>query len=109
MSRPEVFLPSSFGKSLLMDRHAFAVWPNTKLNEIWFKEDNTVHTANPGVFLMHFWYVVFQQRIVPLLERDWPQFHSYKIEIQQGPGRWDFIRTEAYHVGMMNAFLKSDT
>jgi len=92
----------------ILDRTKFAVWPNTKLNEVWFKEGGMVHVASPGVFLMHFWSIVFQQRVIPLLERDWPQFHKYKIEIQQGKGHWDFVRAEAYHVGMMNAFMKSD-
>jgi hypothetical protein len=94
----------------LLDQNKFAVWPNTKLNEIWFKENDMTMTSTPSLFLLHYWYNVFQKRIVPILERDWPQFHKYKMEIIQGNGRWDFIRTEPYkiHVGMMNAFLKSD-
>ena len=57
---------------------------------------------------MHYWNIVFQERIIPVLEREWPQFEKYKIEVQQGPGRWDFIRTETYRAGAVNAFMKSE-
>ena len=93
----------------VMDLNKFAVWPNTKLDEVWFREDDMTMVSSPGVFLIHYWNIVFQKKVVPILEREWPQFNKYKIEAQQGQGKWDFIRTEAYHVGMMNAFMKSDT
>jgi len=99
---------ASFVFGYLLKKNKFAVWPNTKLHEIWFKDGNRVMVTSPGVFVMHFWKTVFQERVVPLLEREWPRFQNYKIDILQGPGKWDFVRTETYQVGMMNAFLKSD-
>lgn len=92
----------------VMDLNNFAVWPNTNLDEVWFKENGMTMVTSPGIFLAHYWNLVFQQKIVPVLERDWPQFNKYKISFQQGEGRWDFIRSETYQVGMMNAFMKSD-
>ena len=93
----------------VMDLNQFAVWPNTKVDEVWFREGDMTLVSSPGVFLIHYWNIVFQNRIVPILEKEWPQFAKYKIDVQQGQGRWDFIRNETYHVGMMNAFMKSDT
>ena len=92
----------------VLNINKFAVWPNTKLDEVWFKKDNMTYVASPGGFLMHYWNIVFQERIIPVLEREWPQFEKYKIEVQQGPGRWDFIRTETYRAGAVNAFMKSE-
>lgn len=94
----------------VLAQNNFAVWPNTKLEEVWFKENDEVMVSPPGYFLLRFWYIVFQKKVVPILERDWPRFEKYKIMVQQGEHNWDFIRTEPYNirVGMMNAFMKSE-
>jgi hypothetical protein len=92
----------------VMDLNKFATWPNTKLDEVWFREGGMTLVASPGAFLMHYWSIVFQGRIVPVLEREWPQYTKYKLEVQQGQGHWDFIRSETYRAGIMNAFMKSE-
>jgi hypothetical protein len=97
----------SFIFSALNDKNRFAVWPNKNLYEVVFRSEGRAQWVTPGQFMLIFWHEVLQKQVVPLLKRAWAGYDEfYKYTKENTP--WEFLETGKFHMGMVNAFLRSE-
>jgi len=97
----------SFIFSVINDKNKFAVWPNKNLYEVVFRSEGRAQWVTPGQFMLIFWHEILQKQVVPLLKRDWDGYDEfYKYTKENTP--WEFLETEKFHMGMVNAFLRSE-
>jgi hypothetical protein len=97
----------SFIFSALSDKNKFAVWPNKNLYEVVFRSEGRAQWVTPGQFMLIFWHEVLQKQVVPLLKREWAGYDEfYKYTKENTP--WEFLETGKFHMGMVNAFLRSE-
>lgn len=97
----------SFIFSKLNEVNKFAVWPNTKLYEIVYKTEGHAQYVTPGQFMLAFWHEVLQKQVVPLLKREWPRYPEF-YKYTKANTTWEFLETETFRPGMVNAFLRSE-
>lgn len=97
----------SFLFSVLNEKNKFAVWPNKNRCEVVFRTEGQAKWVTSGQFMLIFWHEVLQKQVVPLLKKEWAgydEFYKYtKVRTQ-----WEFLETPRFHVGMVNAFLRSE-
>jgi len=72
---------------VLNDQNCFAVWPSTKMYEIYFMDGDVPRYVTPSVFIFEFWNRVMIEQVKPLLEERWPRYNDYT--------RW--VTEKSYH------------
>ena len=102
---------------VLNDRNCFAVWPNTKMYEIYFMDGDVLRYVTPTVFIFEFCNRVMIDQVKPLLADRWYRYNDYTEWIvgksYHGMKKYDstevsyinsLMRTEVY-TDMKNAIL----
>jgi hypothetical protein len=98
---------ASFVFKVLNDRNCFAVWPNTKMYEIYFMDEDVPRYATPATFMLEFWNRVMVKQVKPLLKERWSRYHEYAQSLTVNSSR-GFNAYVANEVAMINSFMRSE-
>jgi hypothetical protein len=101
------FTVASFIFNKLNEINKFAVWPNTKVHEILYRQNGKTMSTTPGRFIMVFWHQVIQEQVVPFLKQNWPNYQKWRNEITMKTGL-DLLEYCNFQRGHINAFMKTD-
>jgi hypothetical protein len=98
---------ASFVFKVLNERNCFAVWPNTKMYEIYFMDEDVPRYATPATFMLEFWNRVMVKQVKPLLKERWSRYHEYaqSLTVNSSRGFNAYVTNE---VAMINSFMRSE-
>ena len=101
---------ASFIFKFLNDLNCFAVWPNVKIHEIFYMDDNTPILATPGNFMLAYWNLVIVQQVKPILEKSWGRYKGYCNYLTgfENNLEYGFTKYKLCEIGIVNRFLRSD-
>ena len=91
----------------LNELNQFAVWPNTKVHEILYRQNGKTMSTTPGRFIMVFWHQVIQEQVVPFLKQNWKNYQKWRTEVTMKTGL-DLLEYSNFQRGHINAFMKTD-
>ena len=92
---------------VLNDRNCFAVWPNTKMYEIYFMDGDVPRYATPAIFMIEFWNRVLVKQVKPVLEKHWPKYYDYTIWVTDKS--WHGLnKYTSAQVAMINTFMRTE-
>ena len=93
--------------NVLNDRNKFAVWPNTKVHEVLYRQNGRTMSTTPGRFLMVFWHQVIQDQVVPHLKERWPGYEKWRTDVSNKTGL-DLLEHRNFQRAQINAFMRTD-
>ena len=85
----------------------FAVWPNTKVHEILYRQNGRTMSVTHTRFMMVFWHQVIQDQVVPILKQNWANYEKWRNEIISKTAL-DLLEFRNFQRGHINAFMKTD-
>jgi hypothetical protein len=98
---------ASFVFKVLNERNCFAVWPNTKMYEIYFMDGDVPMYATPGAFMLEFWNRVMVKQVKPLFKERWHRYQEYAQSLTVNCSR-GFNTYVADEVVMINSFMRTE-
>ena len=98
---------TSFIFNKLNDINKFAVWPNTKVHEILYRQNGRTMSVTPSRFIMVFWNQVIHDQVVPFLKQNWVGYEKWRSEIITKTSL-DLLEYKNFQRGHINAFMKTD-
>lgn len=92
---------------VLNDRNCFAVWPNTKMYEIYFVDGDVPRYATPTIFMIEFWNRVLVKQVKPLLNEQWARYNEY-IKWVTDRSCYSLNKYNSTEVVMINLFMRTE-
>jgi hypothetical protein len=92
---------------VLNDRNCFAVWPNTKMYEIYFMDGDVPRYATPTIFMIEFWNRVLVKQVKPILQKKWSRYTKYTEWLTSN----SFYGIDEYKINeitLINSFMRSE-
>lgn len=91
---------------VLNDRNCFAVWPNTKMYEIYYMDGSVPKYATPVNFIIEFWNRVMVHQVKPILAEKWDRYMKYTEWLTENSD-FGLKKCSVAEVANFNSFLRS--